>query len=287
MGLTVSPDQELERFISYMIGERKSPYTIKEYKFLVGNFLDFINKPLESINVDDIENYKNYLALKKKYSKSSQYLAIKAVKLLYKSRNIDPPLNLTTPKRSRKMPNFLTQREAKKLLDAAREDLKTLAMVSLLIYTGIRVGELCKIDIDDLNLEERFIRIRSGKGDKDRIVIIPDECASTLQEYLLERYKVQSRTRSFFVSTKRTRFDTSSVERIIRNLGKKAELDRKVTPHVLRHTFATTVLRNGGDIRFIQQVLGHASVATTQIYTHIDDNMLREMYEKHRPRFDE
>jgi integrase/recombinase XerD len=286
MGTTGTPGQDLERFTSYMIGERKSPYTIKEYRFLVGMFLDFTGKPLKSVTTEDIEKYKNYLAVGRNYSKSSQYLAIKAVKLFYKSRNEDPPINLTTPKRSRKMPNYLTQREAKILLDASADDLKTSAMVSLLIYTGIRVGELCKIDVDDLNLEERFIRIRSGKGDKDRIVIIPDECASTLNQYLLERYKVQSRSRSFFLSSRKNRFDTSSVERIVRNLGKKANLNRKVTPHVLRHTFATTVLRNGGDIRFIQQVLGHASVATTQIYTHVDDNTLREMYEKHRPRFD-
>ena len=286
MGKAGSPDRELERFISYMIGERKSPYTIKQYRFLVGHFLKFTGKTLQSVNTEDIEKYKNFLALEKKYSKNSQYLAIKAVKLLYKSRNIEPPLNLTTPKRSKKMPNYLTQREAKKLLDAAHDDLKTSAMASLLVYTGIRVGELCKIDVDDLNLEERFIRIRSGKGDKDRIVIIPDECAKTLHEYLMERYKVQSTTRAYFVSSRKSRFDTSSVERIIRNLGKKAEISRKVTPHVLRHTFATTVLRNGGDIRFIQQILGHASVATTQIYTHVDDNTLREMYEKHGPRFD-
>ena len=286
MGSAESPDQDLERFTSYMIGERKSPYTIKEYRFLVGMFLQFTAKPLQSIGVEDIEKYKNYLALERKYSKSSQYLAIKAVKLFYKSRNIEPPLNLTTPKRSRKMPNYLTQREAARLLESSRDDLKNSAIVSLLIYTGIRVGELCKIDIDDLNIEERFIRIRSGKGDKDRIVIIPDECASTLQDYLMERYNVQGRSRAFLVSNRKTRYDTSSVERIVRSLGKKAGLDRKVTPHVLRHTFATTVLRNGGDIRFIQQVLGHASVATTQIYTHVDDNTLREMYEKHRPRFE-
>lgn len=273
------------KFVSYMIGERKSPYTVKQYSFLSKDFLNFVDKPLKNITPEDIDNYKSYLASVKHYSKNSQYLAIKAIKLLFKSQSVTAPINLTPPKRSKKMPNYLNERETKILIETSLGNNKESAIVQLLIYTGIRVGELCKLNIDDVDLEERVISIRSGKGDRDRIVIIPEESAEALSSYLKERYKITNNSKALFLSNKKGRFDTSTIERIIKRIAKSAGIHKKVTPHVLRHTFATTVLRNGGDIRFIQQILGHSSVATTQIYTHIDDNTLRDMYDRYAPHY--
>ena len=277
--------QELEKFSSYMLGERKSPNTIKEYSFLVSVFLNFLKKPLEKCTVEDIESYKHYLASARKYSKTTQYLAIKALKHYYKFKKINVPLNLTVPKRPRKMPSYLSEREASRLVSESSGNSRTHLVVSLLAHTGMRVSELCNLKINDIDLDENVITIRSGKGDKDRIVIIPDYCRDIIGKYLPERYKMRADNDFLLVSRKGTRFDSSTIQRMVRELARTAGITKKVTPHVLRHTFATAILRNGGDIRFIQQLLGHSSVATTQIYTHVDDSALKEMYQKHRPNY--
>lgn len=105
------------------------------------------------------------------------------------------------------------------------------------------------------------------------------------QRILNWRISVETPHDFLFISNKKSRYDPSTVERMVKRLSQEAGINKRVTPHVLRHTFATSVLRNGGDIRFIQQILGHSSVATTQIYTHLDDNALKDMYFKHRPRY--
>lgn len=284
-GLQTDVQKFSDKFHSYLVGERKSGNTVRQYTYMARKFLEFLGRPPASVSEADVERYKQHMVSVMNYSKASQHLAINSVKLLLKSNGVKPPLNLTTPRRSRKMPVYLSQREASTLLDMARKDIRKFAIVNTLIYTGMRVGELCSLDIDDVDLDERVIGIRSGKGDKGRIVIIPDECADAIDEYLLHRSRLTPPTQALFVSNKRTRFETSSIERIIRKLASESGIKKKVTPHVLRHTFATTIMRNGGDIRFIQEILGHSSVATTQIYTHIDENTLKEMYSRHRPRF--
>ena len=281
----MSENQAVRSFESYMIAERKSRYTIKEYLFLVRLFLNYTKKDLAEVDARDVEQFKKYLASEKNYSKSSQYLAIKAIRLLYRSKSIQPPLNLTPPKRSRKMPVYLSEADAGQLLKQVSNNGRNLAIVSLLLYTGMRVGELCKLDIDDVDTDSGIVRIMAGKGDKDRIVIISRELSQLLDSYISSRLAVETESKALFISGRKGRFDTSSVERIIRNAGEEAGIAKKVTPHVLRHTFATSVLRNGGDIRFIQQILGHSSLATTQIYTHIDETVLKEMYNKFGPKF--
>jgi integrase/recombinase XerD len=268
-----------------MIGERKSPYTIKEYMFLVSLFLQFVKKEPENCTPADIERFKRFVTSEKRYTKTSQYLAIKAIKFFFKSRSVTPPINLTAPKRPLHVPSYLNENEARMLITSTNNNLKTHLIVSILAYTGIRVGELCRLNIQDVDMDEGIIHIRSGKGDRDRIVIMPQECKDVLHRYLLERYEAKGDTEPLILTRRGKRYDSSSIERLIKHSAQKAGINKKVTPHVLRHTFATSILRNGGDIRFIQQILGHASVATTQIYTHVDESMLREMYEKHKPKY--
>ncbi len=277
-------ETEIRSFERFMVSERKSLYTVKEYKFLISGFLNFVNKDIKNINSEDIENYKNYIVTTKKYSKASQYLSIKAIKLFYKYKNIEIPFNLVAPRRSKKMPVYLNEKDAGRLINASNNK-RTRAIISVFLYTGIRVGELSNLTINDVDFEENIIYVRAGKGDKDRIVVMPDICKSDLKLYLNDRIKVKSNNSFLFISNKKTKFDTTTIERLIKKIGIKAGITKNITPHVLRHTFATSVLRNGGDIRFIQQILGHASLATTQIYTHIDDNTLKEMYEMHMPKY--
>ena len=275
----------VEKFTSYMRGERKSPYTIKEYGSMTAMFLNFTQKKLKDTGPEDIERFKHYLATERKFSKNSQYIAIHAVKLLFRSNRITPPMNLLPPKRSLKMPNYLSEKEASALIEASKVDLRTNLIVSLLLYTGLRVGELCRINMENLDIDEGIITVKAGKGDRDRIVIIPMICRDLAREYMMKRLKKNTSDNAFLISHKNTRFNPSTIERIVKKVSIEAGIQKRVTPHVLRHTFATTVLRMGGDIRFIQQILGHASVATTQIYTHVDENTLREMYDKFGPKF--
>ncbi|GGM69537.1 recombinase XerC [Thermogymnomonas acidicola] len=275
----------IDAFKTYLIGERRSRYTIRSYISMVREFLEFLGRKEIAVDEEDIERYKEFLAVEKGYSKASQRLALNAVKAFLKSQRKSVPDNLRPPRGSHRVPKYLTAEEAKALLEAASGDVKASAMVSLFLYTGLRVSELCNLNISDVNLREGIITVRSGKGDKDRIVIMNERCASAVSDYLNMRKAIESKSRALFLSRKRSRYDTSSVERIIRNLARRAGIEKKVTPHVLRHTFATTMLMNGADIRFIQQLLGHSSIATTEIYTHINERALKEMYMKYEPRY--
>ena len=149
----------------------------------------------------------------------------------------------------------------------------------MLAYTGLRVSELCTLNMDDVDMHERVVSVKSGKGDKDRIAILDDSTVAALRGYLASRAKLNG---PLFV-TKRGRISPISVQRIVKKHAKSAGIQKKVTPHVLRHTFATSLLRRGADIRIIQKLLGHSSIATTQIYTHVDDAMLKSVYEKAKP----
>ncbi|MCL4453474.1 MAG: tyrosine-type recombinase/integrase [Candidatus Thermoplasmatota archaeon] len=277
-------EKELRSFERFMITERKSFYTIKEYKFLISGFLSYCNKDIFSINFEDIENYKNFIVTEKNYSKASQYLAMKALKLYYKFKNTEIPPNLVPPRRSQKMPVYLNQRDAGILLNGSSST-RDRAIISVFLYTGLRVSELVNLEIGDADFEENIIYVHAGKGDKDRIVVMPDICKEQIKDYIKERIKIRSNNNYLFLSNKKTKFNTSTVERMVKRVAEKSGITKKVTPHVLRHTFATSILRNGGDIRFIQQILGHSSLATTQIYTHIDDSTLKEMYSQHMPKY--
>ncbi len=274
----------VDRFASWMKGERKSPHTVKQYAYLVSSFLAIVGKRPSEVTREDIERFKNHIAVERKYSKATQYLFMKAIAHFYKFCMIRPPDNLTAPRRSAKIPVYLSEREAGILLESTT-DLTRKSILNVLASTGIRVSELCSLDTGDVDLAEGIVRVRSGKGDKDRIVLMTEQCRSLLVEYSRFRAGIATPSSALFLSSRKNRFDSSTIERIVREEARKAGIQKRVTPHVLRHTFATALLRNGGDIRFIQRLLGHSSISTTEIYTHVDDGALRSMYEKSQPRY--
>lgn len=279
------PLSDIDRFRRWMTAERKSKYTVKQYSFFVRIFKEVCDKPLEDVNETDIEDFKEYLAITRAYSKSTQYTCVKAVQLFYRSNGLSPPRNLTTPRRGRKVPVYLTEEETHRLLDKASSNNRNDAIIHVLAYTGIRVSELCALNVVDLDFNEGTMFVRSGKGDKDRIVLMSDSCMTSLGTYLENRPDRKSNAGALFISRIGRRIDPSTVQRMVRLVAQEAGIDKHVTPHVLRHTFATTILRNGGDIRFIQKLLGHSSVATTEVYTHIDDGTLKKMYSKFKPSY--
>ncbi|MGP6220887.1 site-specific tyrosine recombinase/integron integrase [Caldiplasma sukawensis] len=267
-----------------IMSDMKSRATEKEYLFLCKLFLEFTGKWPGDINPAEIERFKYFLATEKKYSKSSQYLAVRAITYMYRALNIRPPENLKPPRRSRKLPVYLTNEEAVRLIEAANGKFHR-AVIRFLLSSGLRVSEMCSLKVEDIDLNEKTVRVESGKGDKDRIVLIDDDTVKALVEYREENLKYGRISPYFFTSQKGGKYNTATIERIVRETSQAAGIRKKITPHTLRHTFATEILKNGGDIRFIQLLLGHSNIGTTEIYTHIDSGAMKELYMKYRPKF--
>ncbi|OYT60480.1 integrase [Euryarchaeota archaeon ex4484_178] len=269
--------KEIDNFREHLRGEKKSENTINEYSLIVRQMLKYLKKRAEDITFGDLNKYKMYLSTRRKYSKNSLYLAVKAIRAYFRFKGLDTADKLKSPKRPKQMPKYLSEDEVKRLLEAAKENPRDYAIVSLLAYSGLRVSELCNLKLEDVDFSGRIIYVRSGKGDRDRIVVVSPHVIDAIQDYLLTR---DDDMEYIFSSQKSERISRVQVFRLVKKYAKKAGIKKEVTPHVLRHTLATTLLRRGVDIRFIQQFLGHSSVATTQIYTHVDDAMLKSVYDK-------
>ncbi len=272
----------IKKFENYLLAQKKSRNTVREYKSLVKNFLEFEKKDPIHISIEDVEKYREYLVIEKHASKQTIYLAMKALQSFFKFLNRSDLSKIPAPKRSKKLPVYLNSLEMNRLIDASSKNKRDHAIIVLLAYSGMRVSELCSLDIEDIDFIEGIVRIRSGKGDKDRIVVIDKKAIETLKDYLHDEKRFSG---PLFLSQKNSRITSVQVERLIRKYSKLAGISKHVTPHVIRHTFATTLLKNGADIRFIQQLLGHSSISTTEIYTHVDESTLREIYEKTKPNY--
>jgi len=270
-------EKEIDSFREYLRGEKKSENTISEYSLIVRNMLKYLKKRAEEITLGDLNRYKMYLSTRKKYSKNSLYLAVKAIRAYFRFKGLDTADNLKSPKRPKQMPKYLSEEEVKRLIESAKGNPRDYAIISLLAYSGLRVSELCNLRLEDVDFSERIIYVHSGKGDRDRIVVVSPHVTEAIQNYLLTR---DDEMEYLFSSQKSDRISRVQVFRLVKKYAEKAGIKKEVTPHVLRHTLATTLLRRGVDIRFIQQFLGHSSVATTQIYTHVDDALLKSVYDR-------
>jgi integrase/recombinase XerD len=275
---------ELAAFVLSLESNAKSVHTVKQYRHMVTQLLDFLRKPVSEITAGDIERFKDHLLKEKDYQKNSLYAAVRAVQAFL--RHMRSPLadQVTAPKRKEMIPGFLNEAEVAAMVEASRTVSRDFGILMTLAYTGVRVSELCNLDVEDIDFTAGTVRVRYGKGDKQRLVILDPKNADAIRQYLAGRERPhvgpaegpgRERRHPLFLSERRNRVDPRGVERLVRKYAVAAGIPRKVTPHTLRHTLATTLLRRGVDIRVIQQLLGHASVATTQIYTHVDDGFLR------------
>lgn len=273
------PAELLERFERLMVGEEKSPWTVKQYVFTARHFLAFLKKPLGATTPEDLERWREYLVLTKHYSKASVYHSLRAVGFLLRSFGLRAAEDVEVPRRPSRLPNFLTEEEAHRLLSSADDSPRDRAILHVLGYGGLRVGELCHLNVDDLDLGNSLLRVRAGKGDKDRVVVFEAHTVKALEAWIAERSQQAVGDLRLFPVCRET------VERMVRERAAAIGIKKKVTPHTLRHTLATTLLKRGLDLRFIQKQLGHASVATTQIYTHVDTGALQEAYERAHPTY--
>jgi integrase/recombinase XerD len=259
--------------------QERSPCTVKQYGHIARTFLAFVKKPLDEVAGNDVEKFREYLVLDRHYTKNSLYTTVRGLSCLFRSFGVEVEHGLEPPRRPDRLPRYLNEEEAHRLFEAVRGSPRDWAILHVLGYGGLRVGELCRLNVEDIEFSRNLLHVRSGKGDKDREVIIEEKTRAALDRYLTERTLSGTTSPRVFPITPVT------VERMVRRAAQRAGLAQRVTPHVLRHTLATVLLRRGCDIRYIQKLLGHASVATTQIYTHVDTQALREAYTKAQPQY--
>lgn len=291
--------RELSEFLDYLRHERNaSAHTIAGYRRDLGQFSDYLGErevPLRRVDNVLVRGFMAELHLRKlkKSSSARKLAAIRsffrfAVKKKWLSEN--PAQLVATPKQEMHVPSFLSEQEMAGFLeipDSGRPlDLRDRAILELLYASGIRVSELVGINLEDMSPGERLIRVR-GKGKKERIVPFGRAAAERLTAYLEARpILVQDRMgeTALFLNYQGRRITPRSVERIVDKYIRLTAVKRKISPHSLRHSFASHLLGRGADLRVIQELLGHESLATTQKYTHLNLGRLMEVYRKSHPR---
>jgi integrase/recombinase XerC len=248
----------------------------------------------------DVNSVRAYLAAlnEKQYSKSTIARKLATLRSFYKflvKRNrlsSNPVMAVRTPKQDKRLPHFLEYEEVKKLLETPPMDnwlgARDRAIMETLYSTGVRVSELVALNMDDVDFLGEVVHIR-GKGKKERIVPIGTSALQVIQHYMEFRNKRAHSNPNFdskvlFVNKHGRRLSTRSVRRKMDKYLKLAGLDISISPHTLRHSFATHMLNNGADLRSVQELLGHQSLSTTQIYTHLTTRKLKETYDKAHPR---
>lgn len=256
-----------------------------------------VDELLLSAGTDSVRSYLAFLN-EKQYSKATIARKLATLRSFYKflvKRNqltSNPVVAVRTPKQDKKLPRFLEYEEIKKLLDTPSLDnwlgARDRAIMETLYSTGIRVSELVALNMDDIDFLGEVVHIR-GKGKKERIAPIGSSALQVIQHYMEYRNKraqnnVNFDSKVLFVNKHGRRLSTRSVRRKMDKYLKMAGLDPAISPHTLRHSFATHMLNNGADLRSVQELLGHQSLSTTQVYTHLTTTKLKDVYENSHPR---
>ena len=293
----------LNNFKLYLEVERNfSIHTIRAYSSDILSFIIYLDEfKLENVNYQKIKEYLSFIA-RFNYSKTTITRKISAIRMFYKylyRENIvknNPLKGVMAPKVQKKLPIFLTEDEINQILNTIPIDtvqgFRNRTIFELLYSTGIRVSELTSLNFGNLNLEENEIKVL-GKGNKERIVLFSNTTKDFLRTYIDTARKMLyqngykdtvNQDTPLFVNNTGYRLQAQSVRKILKNIIKQIELPKNVTPHKFRHSFATKMLENGADLRVVQELLGHASISNTQIYTHISSKHLKDVYNKTHPR---
>lgn len=284
---------EIIFFVNYISSQKGlSENTILAYESDLRKFFEYLEK--ENLNLDELKrfHFRGFLndLSRQKLSKTSINRIISAVKsfIRFKIRSGYKDkasiLEVESQKKSQYLPNFLFDEELNQLLSFDRnkkEDYRDAAIFELIFSTGLRVSELVSIDLSDIN-ESKEIRI-IGKGNKERIVLYGERAKSMLNQYMEVRSLFKPKEDALFLNNRGKRLTTGGVEFLLEKRINEVCLTKRISPHGLRHSFATHLIRNGADIRSVQTLLGHASLSTTQIYTHFDLDKLKEMHYKYHP----
>lgn len=270
-------NEAVQSFITDLALRGYSEHTIKAYRITVERALEFCRKDFKKITTQDLKTFLLHLQREKKCSLRSIHRHINALRTFYRLFEMSTADKIQLPKVEKTLPTFLNFGEMETLLDSIF-NMRDLAIVRLLYASGLRVSELIQLDRD--SIEGNSIRVLSGKGKKERVVYVDNGTLSLLESYLSER---KDDDPALFVNQRGTRLTDRYVEILVKRHAQRAGIKKKVTPHTLRHTFATHLLQNKANIMVIKDLLGHASLSTTQIYTHVTDEYKKEMYEESHP----
>ncbi|OGO24089.1 MAG: recombinase XerC [Chloroflexi bacterium RBG_16_51_9] len=288
------------RYINYLTAEKNaSPYTVRNYttdllgsKNITGFFAFLAEKGITSLDKADrhvMRAYMGYL-MEQGLVKASIARRLSAIRSFYRYLvreqilTANPVQETSSPKLDKRLPSFLTTDEITKLLAAPDitnpNGQRDRAFLELLYASGLRVSELAGLNLEQVDLDTREIRVM-GKGSKERMVLMGEPAANALTDYLNDgrrKLKGDKKTSAVFLNYQGGRLTERSVQELLEGYATKADIGKKVHPHMLRHTFATHLLDGGADLRVVQELLGHTSLSTTQIYTHVSKSQARKVY---------
>lgn len=291
-------EQIIAKYKAYLLYDKQlADNSVKSYVFDIKRYLSYIQNQninkIDNIKKDDINSYLKYLDEKEMlstYSLARKIVAIKSfhnyLSLNYYIENISNKIE--NPKFYRKIPNVLSINEIDNLLDIELKnpyDYRNKAMLELMYATGMRVSELCSLSVNDINFSENYVKC-FGKGAKERIIPLGNVALRYLKLYL-DNYRdlltKKNLNEYLFLNNHGKKMTRQGFEFIIKNICKEKGISKNITPHMLRHSFATHLLNNGADLRSIQIMLGHTNLSTTQIYTTVNDEVLKENYDLYHP----
>ena len=280
--------KEIDNFLYFLKKELNySDYTVKNYQLDLTDFFKYVNKSnIDFLNIENIHvrGYLKYLdicnlkntTISRRISALRTFYNYLLEKGLVKSNIF---LNVKNPKLEKKLPNYLNYTEIEELLASidtkTDEGLERRLLIEMFYSTGCRVGEMVNVKISDIDFSSKTIKVM-GKGSKERIVYYGYYASKYLEDYL----KNKDKKGYLFTNKRGEKLTIQEVEYIVRDIMKHISIKTHVTPHTLRHTFATHLLNNGADIRTVQELLGHANLSTTGIYTHVSSDRLKDVYFK-------
>jgi integrase/recombinase XerD len=272
--LSTSDDEVLEEMSRAMVLEGFSPRTRKVYLGYVRRFAQWTGVPLKGSGTEEVRRYLVYLVEEKVVSRSSHGQAVSALRFFFQHvlRRPQAIRDIPRPKRHKCLPSVLSRQEVDSLLKAIRHP-SSRALVMLLYSSGLRVSEVVRLRPEDLDGDRGLIRIRSGKGKKDRYTLLSRRALEAVERHLLF-HDSPSGPWLFPGERQGRHLSTRSVQKMVSRARVRAGIRKRVTPHTLRHSFATHLLEGGTDLRYIQELLGHASSRTTEIYTHVSNRDL-------------
>lgn len=286
---------KINEFLSYLSDNKNySELTIKNYGIDLREFSLYIKKDLCLVKKDDVKKYLNFLFIKEDKNKtvSRKISTLKSFyKYLYNNGlvSVNPVSNIKYPKKEKSLPKFIPYNELENMIEISKKGyfgVRNNLIVELMYGTGVRVSELVNIKLDDIDYDNKSIRIL-GKGSYERIVFYGDYVSELLDTYIngFRKELLHGKQNIYLLLNKNGDNITSrGIEKIIDNIIKETSIKVKVSPHTLRHTFATHLLDNGCDLRSVQELLGHKNINTTEVYTHVTSERLKDVYFKSHPR---
>ncbi len=291
----------LEEFMVYLEVERNlSKHTLRAYTADIEHFLFWLKElEVSQVNTNTIRLYLSQIQVFN-YSKTTIARKIAALRtfyrFLYRERIVEynPVDNIRSPKKPKKLPSFLNEDEVEQIFNMIQPDspsnARNRAIVEVLYACGMRVSELCGLNFGDLNLDENEITV-FGKGAKERIVLISERAKKYLELYMKNFRNSYAQENEYineqtpvFINNTGYRLNTRSVNKFLEKISEELSINKKISPHVFRHSFATKLLEKGADLRVVQELLGHASISNTQIYTHVSTERLKQAYSNAHPR---